>query len=265
MPLDIVHARQDSANPASTLEQIQEDLRVIPCKPKDRLNAVRHLFAKMGATSSDVSLAKIHGTENYVVKRQGTGQDTIVIGAHYDFIKAGCGAVDNWTGIVVLAHLYRTISRLGSAKTILFVAFDREEGGLNGSRAMVQSIPKGDVPHYCAMVNIDSFGMGGPMALQQASSPKLVQLGVSAAEGLKVPFYQKVIKDADSDSSSYLKRGIPAITLTGLTEGWPSILHTIKDQQSAIEPASVFVGYRFALSMWSSIDAAPCNSYRDQP
>src|SRR3954464_15915347 len=110
IPLTAIHPRQGSESLISTLEQMQEDWQEVPCQPKERLNAVRNLFAKMGATTAETSLQKGGGGENFVVRREGAGQDLIVIGAHYDFIKAGCGAVDNWTGIVMLAHMYRTIS-----------------------------------------------------------------------------------------------------------------------------------------------------------
>jgi hypothetical protein len=264
LPSAAIHARQGSESRVSTLEQMQKDLQKIPCQPKKRLNAVRDLFAKMGATSSDASVEKSGGAKNYVVRREGAGPDMIVIGAHYDFAKEGCGAVDNWTGVVMLAHMYRTISHMKPSKTVLFVAFDQEEVGRIGSRAMVQSILKTGISHYCAMLNFDSFGMGEPFALQQSSSLKLIQLGAVLADGLQVPFYQKEIKDTDSDSSSFLKQGIPAITLSGLSDGWAWVLHTRKDQQNAISTVSVFAGYRLGLSMWSSIDAAPCDSYKER-
>jgi hypothetical protein len=264
LPSAAIHARQGSESRVSTLEQMQEDFQKIPCQPKKRLNAVRDLFAKMGATSSDASVEKSGGAKNYVVRREGAGPGMIVIGAHYDFVKEGCGAIDNWTGIVVVAHMYRTISHMKTSKTVLFVAFDQEEVGRIGSRAMVQSILKTGNSNYCAMLNFDSFGMGKPFALQDESSLKLVQLGIELADGMQVPFNQKVISGF-SDASSFLKQGIPAITLSGLTDGWASVLHTKKDQQNAISTDSVFVGYRLGLSMWSSIDAAPCDSYRKHP
>jgi hypothetical protein len=264
LPSAAIHARQESPSPVSTLEQMQEDLQEIPCQPKKRLSAVRRLFEKMGATSSDASVMKSGAAKNYVVRREGTGTDMIVIGAHYDFAKEGCGAVDNWTGVVMLAHMYRTISRMNHSKTVLFVAFDQEERGRVGSRAMVQSILKTGISHYCAMLNFDSFGMGKTFAIEQISSLKLVQLGAVLAEGLQVPFSSKVIS-GDSDSTSFLKQGIPAITLSGLSDGWAWVLHTKKDQQNAISTDSVFVGYRLAMAMWSSIDAAHCDSYRAHP
>jgi Iap family predicted aminopeptidase len=264
LPSAASHARQGSESRVSTLEQTQEDLQKIPCQPKKRLNAVRDLFAKMGATSSDASVEKSGGAKNYVVRREGTGPGVIVIGAHYDFVKEGCGAIDNWTGIVVVAHMYRTISHMKPAKTVLFVAFDQEERGRVGSRAMVLSLLKTGKSNYCAMLNFDSFGMGKPFAIQGESSLKLVHLGVELADGMQVPFSQKEISGF-SDALSFQKQGIPAITLSGLSDGWAGILHTYKDQQNAIDTASVFVGYRLGVSMWSSIDAAPCDSYREHP
>src|SRR6516225_10986496 len=143
----------------STIPEIQEDFQNVPCRPKDRPSGVQALFEKMGAPADSLSVEKFQGVENLVLRRDSGSQETIVIGAHYDYAERGCGAVDNWTGIVTLAHLYRTISMLPVHKTVLFVAFGNEERGLLGSNAMVRTIPKQNIPNYCAMINVDSFGL----------------------------------------------------------------------------------------------------------
>jgi acetylornithine deacetylase/succinyl-diaminopimelate desuccinylase-like protein len=247
----------------STVEQIAEDFAVIPCKNRERLNAVQGLFEGMEAGPTDISIQKSRDTENIVIRRQSASTDTIVIGAHYDLVERGCGAVDNWSGVVVLAHLYRTIRDLAAVnKNVVFVAFDKEELGLKGSDAMVAAIPRTEIPHYCAMINIDSFGLAGPFALEHVSSPKLVQLATEMADVLAIPFYKASIGGADTDSTSFRRRGIPAVTLSGLSNKWESIIHTNNDQVKAVIPVSVYLGYRLALAIWHRIDQAPCDAYK---
>jgi len=247
----------------STVEQIQNEFDSVPCKKQERLPAVRALFEKMGAKTEDIQSQKTNGMENFVVRRSTNppGLDTIIIGAHYDFLGGGCGAIDNWTGIVTLAHLYRTIGKLSPRKNILFVAFDREEQGLVGSSAMARAIKKEEISHYCAMINLDSFGLAVPFALANVSSPSMIRLSEEVADQINVPFVTATISSADADSSSFVRRNIPAITLSGLSNDWDSILHSKKDQAGKIQPASVYFGYRIALSMWGRIDEAPCDAF----
>jgi Zn-dependent M28 family amino/carboxypeptidase len=220
----------------------------------------------MGASPSEVAVEKLGENENLVVTLNGNEPGKIVIGAHYDFVDAGCGAIDNWSGVVVMAHAYRTIRQIGTRKTVSFVAFGNEEKGLLGSRAMARAIPKVDLPQYCAMINIDSFGLGGPFTLRNVSSAKLSALVVEQAKALNIPYYDYYeikIDEADADSHSFLDRNIPAVTLSGLSRNWKDFLHTKNDQASAVNAPSVYWGYRLVLSTWSAVDQASCDTLRE--
>src|SRR5262245_50906103 len=96
----------------STPEQIQEDFARVPCKNKERLDAVRQLFEKMGAPPAELSVVKVKNAENLIVTMNGSEPGKIVFGAHYDLIEAGCGAIDNWSGIVAMAHAYRWVRQV---------------------------------------------------------------------------------------------------------------------------------------------------------
>jgi hypothetical protein len=127
---------------------------------------------------------------------------------------------------------------------------------------MVKAIPKQDIPKYCAMINVDSFGLGQPFAMENSSSKAMMSLATKVAGELKVPFAEVPILGADADSSSFTSYGIPAVTLSGVSNDWKSILHTTNDQASKVIPASVYLGCRMALAMWNSVDTAPCNAFR---
>jgi Iap family predicted aminopeptidase len=244
----------------STAEEIQEEFKQVPCAKKERLAAVRMLFERMGAV--DITTQKFRDAENLIVKHGAPSLETIVIGAHYDFVDAGCGAIDNWSGVVALAHVYRTIREFVTNKNVLFVAFDNEEKGLVGSRAMANAIPKEEIPQYCTMINIDSFGLAGPFVLSNTSSAPLIKLSEEVAADLQLPFYKMSLAVADADSSSFLAKKIPAITLSGLSNDWQSVIHTSNDQAAKVNSTSVYHGYRLALSLWSRVDAAPCDTFR---
>jgi Zn-dependent M28 family amino/carboxypeptidase len=246
----------------STPEEFKGEFDSVPCKDEDRLNAVKVLFEKMGATQSDISIEKYKNVENLVVRKQGTSEETIVIGAHYDKVADGCGALDNWTGIVAVTRLYKSLRNDPLRKTILFVAFGKEETGLTGSRAMVGAVAKDHLAQYCEMINFDSLGLAMPQVADNMSSKKLGSFAADVAKELRIPFNHAIIEGADADSSSFIAKKIPAITIHGMTNEWPTILHTRNDQPAKVKPVSVYLGYRLALAMVIKLDNLPCGEYR---
>jgi len=246
----------------STKEELAEDVAQAPCKDSERLNAVKALFLKMGAREEELVVEKLDGTENLVLRKKGKSPATIVIGAHYDKVPAGCGAIDNWTGIVTLAHIFKGFKDIPVEKNLVFVAFGREEQGLLGSKAMVKTINKEEVNNYCAMVNIDSLGMTALEILENTSSAPLTQRAVEIAKRIKAPLTPVTIIGADADSSSFVSKKIPAITISAISSDWRQVLHSDNDQVSKVNPASLYVGYRVALALVGELHNLPCDASR---
>jgi Iap family predicted aminopeptidase len=253
---------QDSSIKISTPEQIKEDFSAVPCDDKKRLDGVRSLFEQAGAASSDMTIDKYKDVENLVLTKKGESSEKIVIGAHFDKVADGCGALDNWTGIVTLSHLYRSLKDVALKKTLVFVAFGKEEKGLIGSHAMANAISKDRVAEYCEMINIDSLGMAPPQVADNMSSEKLRQLTASLAKEMQMPFSHASIAGADADSSSFIAKKIPAVTIHGLNNDWPKILHSRNDQAAKVNPVSVYLGYRLTLSLIVQLDASSCAAYK---
>jgi hypothetical protein len=246
----------------STEPELVEQLKKGPCENKDRLESVRELFLHVGADETEIRIDSFRNVENLVVSKKGKTAETVIVGAHYDKVGDGCGVIDNWSGIVILANLYRTLKPIETEKSYLFVAFGKEEVGLVGSGAMARSIPKNTRESYCAMINFDSFGMGVPQVLTNVSDKKLTVLAEEVSSRLDLPFGKQSIDSASSDSASFRSRGIPAITLHGLGDKWADTIHSSNDKFEKIEPNSVYLGYRHGLVMLTTIDANPCNSFR---
>ena len=253
---------QAAALPVATPEDIQKEFEAVPCDDDQRLAAVRALFEKAGAPADAIRVESFGEVENLVVVKPGATAEKIVVGAHYDKVDNGCGAVDNWTGQVAMTQLYRTLRNVSFRKTLVFVAFGREEEGLVGSRAMAKAIEPAQAAGYCAMVNIDSLGLAAPQVADNMSSPALGQLAAELAGKMEIPFDHAGIGRANSDSSSFKAIGIPAVTIHGLSRNWPKILHGPRDQAGKVNPMGVYLGYRLALAMLAQIDQAPCDAYR---
>ena len=238
------------------------DLEAVPCKDGDRLSAVRALFEKMGVPPSDLSIETNKVVSNLIVTRRGASDERIVVGAHYDKTLKGCGAIDNWTGIVAIAHIYKALKTVPLNKTLVFVAFGKEEEGLLGSKAWVDALPKQEMGRLCAMVNIDSLGLGIAQVADNMSSKGLEQLTAGLAEKMNIKYAHEAIPRAASDSNSFLAKKIPALTIHSMTSDWPSILHSTNDQASRVNSTSLYLSYRLALAVVYSIDKASCDAFR---
>ena len=99
------------------------------------------------------------------------------------------------------------------------------------------------------MINIDSLGLAAPQVADNMSSKKLRTLAARLAKELKVPSGHGWIKGADADSSSFIAKKIPALTIVGLSDEWPTILHTRNDRPSRVNSMNVYLGYRLALAV----------------
>ena len=253
-------AAQQTVPRISTEAELKEDLNG-PCKNTERFDAVKKLFVKMGAPESEIKGEKTNDVQNVIFTKKGKTTETVVIGAHFDKVNTGCGIIDNWSGIVILAHLLRTISDAETQKTYVFAAFDREEEGLKGSKVMAKAIPKESLSNYCSMVNLDSFGLGYPVVLENASSSKMTKFAKDLGTELKVQVTPINVPGANSDSSSFKERDIPAITLSALSADWPRYMHSSNDKLENVIPGSVRVGYRFALEYITRIEAGACTMF----
>ena len=241
---------------------IKEELALAPCKNIERQAAVRSLFAKNGAAESDITVEKFKDIENVVVVKKGKTDETVVIGAHYDKVSAGCGVIDNWSGVVILARLYNAIRTKETQKTYMFVAFDKEQTGLEGSSAMAKAIPKEKRPGYCSMINFDSFGLGYPVVLENTSSSKMIKLAKDLGAELKVNVTAVPIDGADADSSSFKNKDIPAVTISGLSGKWAEYLHSPKDKLENTIVDSVRIALYFGLAYVAKVESSPCSAYR---
>ncbi len=255
---------QQANSLVSTEEAVAESVKLAPCKTADRIDAVKKLFAQTGAKTEEITVEKYNKDKisNIVVRKKGKSDETVVIGAHFDKTDEGCGAIDNWTGVSIIAHLLRTLRQIETEKSFVFVAFDQEEKGLLGSDAMAKAIPKENRAKYCAMINFDSFGFAAPMILQNTSSSKMVSVAKKLGEENNFKLAAPTIAGADADSSSFKNRDIPAITFSGLDGNWQNYLHSSSDKLEKINMKSVYLGYRFGLMFAAKVDAMNCQEIK---
>ena len=122
---------------------------------------------------------------NLVVTLPGRESRTILVGAHYDRVAEGQGAVDNAASCAVLLELIAAFqaSPLGRY-TLQFVFFDQEEVGLLGSRAYLAA--KSGRPAYA--VNLDVFAYGDTLFVASPQTDGALARAIQAAgEAHRIP------------------------------------------------------------------------------
>ena len=172
----------------------QAEVQNTPCDSAQRKEAVIALFKKMGAPADAIKTQKFDRGENIVVTKAGRSTEKIVVGAHYDKIDDGCGAVDNWTGIIILANIYRAIAASDTQKTYVFLAFDSEEKGLFGSKYAAKTFKEDAAGSVCSMVNFDSFASATPQAPSNMANTKLLDAAKETDPEKRMDMYAQAEK-----------------------------------------------------------------------
>ena len=145
----------------------------------------------------------------------------ILVGGHYDSVRAGPGANDNASGTAVAMELARVYRQPG----LCFVAFGAEEIGLVGSRAFISD-------HRLAaldqVLNIDVVGkINNAVIVGNAQLIERIMTSLDEAGG-DLPIKRGDFGPfASSDHVSFENAGIPAVTINSGPD--TGVSHTAQD------------------------------------
>ena len=191
-------------------------------------------FAAAGCTQVFEQSVKGSRQGNVICTLPGTGQETILIGAHFDSINS-LGVVDNWSGAVMLPSLYRALAGRERSHTFVFVGFTDEEIGFRGSEAYVKRMNKAQRSQIRAMVNIDCVGMTSTKVWIRRADKGLLDSLSKVASSLKLPLQGVNVNDVgDTDSLSFASKGILVIDIHSITQENYDRLHMGRDTPDTI-------------------------------
>lgn len=93
-----------------------------------------------------------------------TNESVVMLGAHYDSVKAGPGINDNATGVALLLDLMHQLStsKTKPKNTIVLAFWDSEETGIAGSQDYVKKLSPEQLKGIKAYINVDMVGTKNP-------------------------------------------------------------------------------------------------------
>ncbi len=170
----------------------------------------------------------------------------VILGAHYDALGRTedgvllAGAVDNAAGVAALLEAARLFSdpALRPKRSLVFAAFDAEEWGLVGSRAMAGRLEEMALDPV-AMVNVDSIGSGdqGRVFLIGGShDPDLRRLVATLAPALGLDLSRDIDAYAFDYGSDFFPFHLAGVRACGFFAADYRSLHRPGDIASAIRP-----------------------------
>jgi putative aminopeptidase FrvX len=234
------------------LARIQE----VPAKNRDRQQKVKALFAEAGCGEPVGEQKVAHSNySNIICRLPGETEEVIIVGAHFDKVERGTGAIDNWSGASLLASLYESLAGTKRHHTFLFIAFCEEELGLLGSEFYASHMNKDDVGRTEAMINLDTLGLSPTKVWVHRADKNLVAALASVAHALKLPASEMdVERVGSSDSESFAGKKIPRITIHSLTRETFPILHSNQDTIKQLHPDDYYDTYRLLSGYLAYLD-----------
>jgi putative aminopeptidase FrvX len=237
-------------------ELVLARIRDLPEKNSDRQQKVRALFLQAGCGDA-VTAQRVKHTDysNIICQLPGETDEVIIVGAHFDKVMPGTGAIDNWSGASILSSLYQSLAGIKRRHTFLFIAFCEEERGLVGSDFYASHMSKEDADRTEAMVNLDTLGLSPTKVWVHRADKNLVVALASVAQGLKLPVSEMDVERVGSaDSESFAGKRIPRITIHSLTPETFPILHSNRDTLQRLQPDEYYDTYRLLSAYLAYLD-----------
>ncbi|HEV8320700.1 MAG TPA: M20/M25/M40 family metallo-hydrolase [Myxococcota bacterium] len=187
-------------------------------------------------------LVNVYATVGGTLGAAGAARGSVLVGAHYDSVPAGPGAVDDAGAAAVMVELVRRLRAAPPAHDVQIAIFDGEEMGLLGSRHHALFTPEAERARLIAAVTVEMVGWPGERLVMHTF--RTLRGGASAAAGppgwlvdavaragrgagVEIPVgdpivslpYQNAVRNVRvpfaSDDFPFLAAGVPALFVSG--------------------------------------------------
>lgn len=240
----------------ATDDEMRGRMERLPTTNPEREKYIVELFKLAGAKAEDIVMQDAgRGRHNFIVTKKGKTDRVIVVGGHHDKVREGAGSIDNGTGSTMVANLYQALHDQETDATIVFIAFGREEEGLIGSQAYVDSLTPAQKSKIDAMVNLDTLAVDGTFSWKNNSTRALLDRVKAVGAATHHDVTEAHLDGGDADSSTFRQAGIPAITIYGASQDVIfDIIHSERDTMGAFNLDHYRNAYLLVLELLKSLD-----------
>ncbi len=120
---------------ASSVE-LDHQVHSVPQSDADRFARLQAAFTKEDCSGDRMQVQDSKEGRNLICTWPGSTPSTIVVIAHYLHQGKGDGAVDNWSGAVLLPYLYLSVQAVPRENTYVFVACAGKKGAAEYHKAL---------------------------------------------------------------------------------------------------------------------------------
>jgi aminopeptidase-like protein len=238
-------------------EVIERRLRRLHAKDAEREGELKALFREAGCAAERITEQAVSrkGPPNLICTLPGSTDSLIIVSAHFDHVPEGDGAVDDWSGASLLPSIYEALKVQERRHTIEFVGFTDEEKGLVGSQFYVKHLAKDRLSAVKAVVNLECLGLAPSEVWAFAANQDLLADLSTLARAVHAPISPvDVQKVGNDDTQAFRDKKIPTITFHSVTQQTLSVLHTRKDNLSAVNLSYLYDSYRLVTQYVGFID-----------
>jgi len=154
---------------------------------------------------------------NVIAELPGESDEAIVVGAHFDAVWRGPGAIDNATGVEGLRRVAERLVGRKHPRTLRFIALGAEEIGLLGARRYVLDEKEAErLDRIVGMVNLDCIGRGDKLVLLAAPAELLGRAEELARTLGLLDRYEvstELSEEAGTDHAPFAAERIPAVSV----------------------------------------------------
>jgi Peptidase family M28 len=238
-------------------DKVWSRLQGFATKNPERELALKALLTEAGCKPEHLSEEKVAHSSlpNLICVVPGATDRTIIVGAHFDKVKAGDGVADNWSGASLLPSLLEALSKEARKHTYIFIAFTDEEKGLVGSDYHARHMAKEERQKVSAMINLDTVGLEPAEVWANPADKNLLKALSTVATSMKLPLsIMNVDGVGTTDSESFHQNNMPALTIHSVTPNNFRLLHTDKDNIKLVQRKDYVDTYRLMCGYLAFLD-----------
>lgn len=222
-----------------------------------RGQTLKQMFESAGCTGEQLQQHPVkHQPADVICTLPGETPDVILVGAHFDYVDRGDGVIDNWSGASLLPSLLASLKTQPKLKhTFIFAGFSGEEQGLIGSTAYVKDLSANQLQTIRAAVIIDTLALGPTEVWASRANKPLLGLLFATSRTMKLPLTSVNVDNfGESDEEPFIAKKIPTVTIHSLTSATIPVLHSPKDNWSAVKLDDYYESYKLLSGYLAILD-----------